>query len=237
MKFQIYSFNPLNFAIKSFQLSPTSVQNSTWREQVAGTVAMMDGTIFTDCSVPHCGRANYLAMDTRTGVNYASKHPKCGMTYSFMKDGSIQVADGASVSKGCFAAIQMHPEVVRNGKNVANQERSSCDMTPSGRTDYTERAALCITHDGKVAFAVGNGSISAFANDLIKHGIKHAGYTDGGGSTKLIVKGVLNGAQEDRAVPMWLVELDPTAQSSRNSLLSMVASHISPSLGWLLKQF
>jgi len=187
--------------------------------------AVLDGPMFATArgeggydTFQH-GTVEYLLLDAARGVAVPSQHPERGLTVS-VRDGVAYVADGASVPAGATVAVQGYPTLVRNGVSVASTARD---------TERVGRAALGVFRDGRVVLASGVGAMAAFAERLAALGVRDAVYTDGGGSTGLVVRGpdgVLVGSDADdpdgRRVPSWLVagRADPPRLDARSALVT-----------------
>lgn len=217
-----YEFDPRDFAVLSFQQTPTTAKRSKYSEHHA--VALLDGTMYSDCSGTLCASPDYFVSDKRTGIHYPGKHPSAGFTFSIMRNGNISILDGAKTALDYMSAVQLYPDLIRNSKNVANSHLN---------TDDNHRAALGINAAGRLMFAIGHASMYAFTNDLLDHGMKWAGYTDGGGSTELFVSNQRHGSTENRAVAMWFAELTKDRRAGQVSPIALAARSVVPSLSFL----
>ncbi|MEM3018023.1 MAG: phosphodiester glycosidase family protein [Candidatus Bathyarchaeia archaeon] len=173
-----------------------------------GFVAAINGSMFSICGRPsgdehatvyaaaRCMAPDYLVLDRKNNLFYASKYPERGVTFSVDEAGNVTVGDGASYPSNAVVAIQTYPQIVARGRNIAN---------PSINTERTWRAAIGVLADGRMAMAAGIHSMRGFADVLTRAGFVEAGYTDGGGSTSLWAMGERIGSREQRRVPVWIV--------------------------------
>lgn len=163
-----------------------------------GVLAVLDGPMYGDCStLPRCAQLEYLYFDQRAGEFFEGRHPTRGMTLTVRPDGHVYVARGASLTGDASVAVQLYPELVWDGQNVASR---SID------TSRVWRAALGVFPTGKMILAIGIAPMYEFADRLIRLGVTYAAYTDGGGSASLQVRGAPRvGSSENRPVASWIV--------------------------------
>lgn len=177
---------------------------------LSGGVAALDGPMFDFCpniSLPSgseisryaassCDMPQFMVYDPSRNVAAAGRRPRDGRTISIV-NGQAVVLSGAQVAPGARVAVQLYPWLVTDGRNMAN---------PAIDAGVEVRAALVILRDGRMAFAVARASMYDFASMLVRAGVLHGGYTDGGGSGVAVgPDGHLYGANEHRRVPIWFV--------------------------------
>lgn len=181
--------------------------------------ATLDGSMYTDIG-SGLARGRFLLYDQQQRLSIPSRAPSDGMTIS-VREGIAHASSGSTVFPGSTVAVQLYPELVRSGRNVANPARDAS-------SDW--RAALGIFRDGRLGFAVGIASMRAFASDLRAMGFTEAGYTDGGDSTLLAFEdGQWIGDPHHRAVATWLIDRGESEQSS-----GITEFLISFGIGWLV---
>ncbi len=150
-----------------------------------------------DYATATCARSSYLLYDAYAGVEIASESPGTGLTIAVV-GGAAQAHRGAVKPAGASIAIQGYPVLVADGVAVGQNTGSNASRT--------WRAALCVFADGRVGFAVMIESMAGFARALVAAGVVSALYTDGGGSTDLILPdGSHTGSRERRRVAAWLI--------------------------------
>lgn len=177
-----------------------------------GAAAVVDGPMFAMCDSPagsteaqkyaasQCAQSNFGVFDA-SGIDLPSFRPDEGITIGSYGDAAFAV-DGFVKPDGAVVAVQLYPPLVRNGANIAS------DVGSNATAEW--RAGVALLGNGQVAFAAGAMSMTAFANALIESGATDAGYTDGGGSTRLAHGGSFVGAAENRRVATWIVARPPT---------------------------
>lgn len=204
----IYSFAPSRLGVFGAQaagdfapLGPDDVLAAS------GAVAALDGPEFDLCAgqglpagnaayaVAGCARPAALVYDAARGLAAPGRRSGAGLTVSVV-GGRAVVAPGDAAAPGASAAVQLWPPLVSGGQVVASDTGSNAEVNG--------RAALAVLDDGRLAFAVGRMPMVAFARALAAAGATDAGYTDGGGSTALVVPGAVYGSSERRRVPTWL---------------------------------
>jgi hypothetical protein len=184
--------------------------------QQSGGIAALNGPMFENCanqdlpsgnvsysrsvcsnlrSFTSHGVIRYVHLDTKRGLNTGGGSAD-GITISVVAGAPIATRGGV-VPQGATAAVQGYPPLVWNGQNVT---------TTTLNTGAEWRSGLAIMSDGRLALAIGAMSMTAFADALIAAGALYALYTDGGGSTSLVLpNGTRKGASEGRKVGSWLV--------------------------------
>ena len=189
-----------------------------------GVLAVLDGPMYGACTgVPRCAQLEYLYLDQRAGEYFPGRHPERGMTVEVKADGRVVVAHGASTASDPVVAVQLYPELVWEGRNVAS---TSID------TSRVWRAALGVLPGGKMVLVVGIAPMHQFADLLIALGVIYAGYTDGGGSASLQVRGGHRvGSTEDRPVASWIVVRGFLPESSPLVYLDRL-THGATVFGW-----
>jgi len=193
--------------------TPHYVHEALYSSPFASTfMAAIDGPMFDYCCPDtcgnnydryHCGKLLFLHLDTtRPGaeINIPSTRPNEGMTIS-VANGVASAEAGSVVAEGATVAVQLFPELVRESRNAATGPHSQVPLN-------TEVAAVGTLSDGRVFFAYHPhvSNMRHFAEILLEAnvGVAEAGYTDGGGSARLEVKGVMV-AGPNRRVLSFLV--------------------------------
>lgn len=139
----------------------------------------------------------YRHLDARAGVDVASRFPGRGSTLSVV-GGQAVARLGDEVASGASVAVQCYPTLVSGGQ-----------ITQAGDPEHVGRAGLALLPDGRLAFVVGRGSLSAFSRAIVEQlGAVWAGYTDGGTSTALWRGRHLAGSST-RPIPTWLLDVPP----------------------------
>lgn len=178
--------------------------------EMPGVAAVLDGPMYDEPSAGAC-RLAYLYYDRSAGLAgrwYPGRNPTQGMTFSISGD-RVEVVHGGRYVGEPDVAVQMYPELVRAGRNVASS---------TVNTHREWRAGLGLMPDGQMIFAVSQGSMHAFAQQLVALGVVEAGYTDGGGSTTLQVGSERVGHPDNRPVASWLVVRDQVATTVQPGL-------------------
>ena len=165
---------------------------------VPDALAALDGSMYDDLGG---GRADLNYLVSVPGITEPGEFDSRGLTVNVDSSGTVQWARGARITPGARASVQLYPSLVEGGQNVQNAARD---------TDTNWRAAIVGFGAQELGFAVQRAPMHAFANALIQAGAEWAGYTDGGGSARALVRssdGTLQrfGSTEDRAVPLWLL--------------------------------
>lgn len=198
---------------------PSSPQNAAdMFAQHAEVQAAIDGPMFGFCeNTTHsyasysCGRVDYLLLDMWRNVSVGgqSSYASRGVTFSVV-NGRMTAARGRSVARGASVAFQCYPGLVEDGSIAVRRKDSGPD------TQRVGRVAVGLMRDGSMFFAYAATSMYEFAEMLRSAGALWAGYTDGGGSSSLVVRGsdgALYGSDSDdprgRRVPSWIVWSDP----------------------------
>ena len=141
-----------------------------------------------------CERLGFRALDTltRTDAPHADPDPARVGSIVAVVNGRFVVVAGKQEPVGATVAIEGYPTLVRDGVAVASADRN---------TDVTWRAALVVFDDTWGALADYRGSMRDFAERLVRMGARHAVYSDGGGSTRLMdAAGNWKGSSENRRV-------------------------------------
>jgi len=187
-----------------------TVRLHTWHDalpHLPGALAMLDGPMYAALGG---GRADMLfAMRDPTSGEMPGSRAGQGMTLNVTADGAPvwtpRPVDGAPV------VVQGYPPLVRSGTNVT---------TRTLNTSRETRAGVGETRDGMLFLAVGTGSMTAFADQLMRDlDAVHAVYTDGGGSGKEWRAGTAVGNPEDRAVASWLWVAEDTGAPEAASVV------------------
>lgn len=178
----------------------------TAREALAAlpqAVAVLDGPMFRIADPAHpdyrryrAGKIDYHVVDRALGIedDGGSATDTRGITLSVLGNAAF-VAKGDRVAEGADVAVQLYPSLIENGVVVAS---------PSVNADEVWRAGVGLRADGKLILAVGRGTMRWFAEQLAAAGATQAGYTDGGGSTRLETRERFWGSTENRRVVCWL---------------------------------
>jgi hypothetical protein len=205
---------------------PSSPQNAAdIFSQHAEVQAAIDGPMFGFCeNTPRsyasysCGRVDYLLLDIWRNVSVSgqSGYASRGVTFSVV-NGRMTAARGRSVAQGASVAFQCYPGLVENGSIAVRRKDDGPD------TQRVGRVAVGLMQDGSMFFAYAATSMYEFAEMLRSAGALWAGYTDGGGSSSLVVRGsdgALYGSDSDdprgRRVPSWIVWSDPRSGVTAN---------------------
>jgi len=177
--------------------------------------AAINGAMFDYCPTsPHnypqatCYSAVYRLRDKKhRDLDVVGTHPSDGITIAVV-DGRASFATGNTVPAGATIAAQLWPPMLVNGHDVTNQQLN---------TDRVWRSAMGIDRSGKIVFAITQNSMTGMAAEMLAHGVVNAGYTDGGGSARLAVRGRPEiGHSENRKVGLWFVDEDPPSLFRRN---------------------
>ncbi len=199
-------FDARHFGCWEDARAPHALRPHTAEETLAANpdaVAVLNGPMFevtdpvhTDYQRYLTGKLDYHLYDSR-GVSDdgGTATDARGVTLSVTPSGVI-AQSGDAVTPDATAAVQLYPPLVRGGVAVASAQKN---------TDVTWRAALALLADGRLAFAVGHMPMAQFAAALVALGAAEAGYTDGGGSARLAVRGKFYGSSENRRVVSWLL--------------------------------
>jgi hypothetical protein len=164
--------------------------------------AMLDGAMFrlTDrrgYETSQKAMLDYGARDDAHELSYHGLYPGRGITIA-VHDGRAVVADGWSAPELAHVAAQFYPTLVHGGAVVARRDRN---------TQRVQRAGLAVLRDGRLALFVCKAGLRVVAERL--RGVldaTDAGYTDGGGSTRLALRdGRWFGSTENRRVACWLL--------------------------------
>lgn len=181
--------------------------------------AVLDGSMFSLCSSGGYARADCADLDyllRGEGVSDGGENPTDGLTISVTPAGTARVLPGAAVVDGARVAVQLYPTLVRDGAVIVSNRDNNADRV--------WRAALGVMADGRLVFAIMVADMQTFARALIAFGVRDAGYTDGGGSASLAVRGDQRyGASEDRRVASWLLAYDPAPPAGLPSPFATVA--------------
>ena len=188
------------------------------------TSAVLNGPMFDKCDPrasyerQSCDRIAY-ALRSST-FNAPGRHEGAGCTLSVHGD----VAGFGSPQDSADVVVQLAPCLVRGGASIRQASTSS-------NRETTWRAGVALLGDGALAFVVGRMPLQAFADAIARElHATDAGYTDGGGSTRLAEHGGAVGSSENRPVASWLAfvdaagfEVSPGAQAQSGVTLGQVA--------------
>lgn len=204
--------------------------------RASGAAAVLDGPMFSVCSgqpsspnpaqqyaASRCDELLYLHYDATAGLSVPSSLPSAGATLSVDAAGVVTWHRGATPADRARVAIQLNPVLVWD---------SDVQSTSSGGSnlDRVQRAALVQLEDGRLAFVTGAGTLAGFASSLGSIRVRYAGYTDGGGSTRLATRERWFGANENRPVPTWLAAVPPP----NNLAWWLVSGMAAAGAAWLL---
>lgn len=210
----VLPFSPSEFGLYAQPLNADgSVAPHTAAEALAasGASAVLDGPMFHLCGgqsgyrTASCAKLDYLHFDPAAGLDFAGSPSTAG-------EGGVVIVTSSGTAEALAArerqnvrrtfdlrvGVQLYPWLVARGEPAPQSTAGS-----NGNAEW--RAALGILRDGRMAFAVGAYSMPDFAARLARAGFVSAGYTDGGGSTRLqLADGTYRGAGEDRRVASWM---------------------------------
>lgn len=177
----------------------------------SGAQAALNGPMFGVCggqdipagnagyAVSMCDTLEYRHVDRNRSLDARGIHPMRGLTLS-VHDGQATALSNDWARNdngdGPDVAVQTYPTLVVDGASVA---------AGSPNVDRVWRSALALMNDGRMAFAVGLMPMPQFAQALAEAGARAAGYTDGGGSSRIQTATEAFGSTEGRPVPSWLV--------------------------------
>ena len=204
--------------------------------EASGALAVLDGPMFERCegrtyAASTCADLDYL--HRAPGLSDPGEHPTRGATLSAWKGGA-SIAPGAQVDPRAQVAVQLYPALLLDGRNVATDDGTN--------TDRVWRAGVGLHPRLGVVFAVmPSATMRGFAEALRALGVVSAGYTDGGGSASLLVRGLERvGSSENRRVASWLVALPPSAPAPAGAsrLRWLLAGTVLavPALAWALRR-
>lgn len=195
--------------------------------------AVIGGPMFGFCDgQPHdyarydCGVVRYALADARRGVRVAGarENDARGLTFSVVGT-QLAVARGNAPAPGATVAVQTYPGLVEDGAVAVGAPTGGPDAEVNGRV------AMGVLRDGRAFFAYGRTSLRAFAERLRDAGATWAGYTDGGGSSSLVVRdaaGALIGVDADdprgRRLPSWIVWAPPRGAVPWSVLLGLAGA-------------
>ena len=195
---------------------PNLVQLKRARDLAAGMYAALNGAMYADLG--STGRILYRVFDTQAGIDLPGSRRLDGITFSVV-NGNVVVRSGANVQPGASVAVQTFPSLVRAGLAVPIAD------TESNRSRVWRAALVTGADPSRIGFAVARGSsLTDFRDKLIAARVQHAGYTDGGGSTSLVIEGVREGDAQDRAVATWLVSRANGSGSSRRTAVAVLGA-------------
>jgi hypothetical protein len=196
--------------------------------EVPGAIAALDGSMYDDLGG---GRADLNFLISGPGILDPGDFDTRGVTANVLRDGQVSWRRGAGIASGARVSVQLYPSLVESGRNVQNPRRD---------TDSNWRAALVEFAPGELAFALQRAPMHEFANALIREGAVWAGYTDGGGSARVLIRDAAGsitrfGSSEDRAVPMWLLVQPRAAQSAeptQGTILALLVAVLLAFAAW-----
>ena len=168
--FTVHAFDPRGLALyaKTRYNRLTKATPAQVFAAVPAAVAIIDGPMWGGGGV---AKATYR--DKRMGVDL----------HGILKPGQgcfLRVKSGvASLGPDMLDAdvsVQLYPCLVWRGQNIHTRGIDEGD---------TWRVGAGVLGDGRVAFAIGRGGMTKFADDMIAAGFTDGGYTDGGHSSVL----------------------------------------------------
>lgn len=183
----------------------------------SGARAVLDGPMFELCGPvagatqveqyqrATCAKLQYLHLDAGRGLSFAGAPSTLGRgrVLAVTAAGAplwLSAGDRADAARtlDLRVAVQLYPTMVAGGAAAPQSTAGS-----NGSAEW--RAAIGVLDDGGLAFAVGAFSMADFAARLVRAGFVDAGYTDGGGSTRIeLASGERFGAAENRRVASWI---------------------------------
>jgi hypothetical protein len=170
--------------------------NAAEAKAKSGAYAVLDGSMFDH-------RGVHMQLDRAAGIWVPGNWSGGQGGTLYVQDGVARVVRGKVVPPGASVAMQLSPELVRDGVEVHS------DGADEGNA---WRAAAGVLRDGRVFFAVAKGGNENFARRLLAEGAWGATYSDGGGSTALLVgDGPRIGDPENRRVAVWILDRGPGA--------------------------
>lgn len=178
-----------------------------------------------DYSRYDCGRVSYAMRDEGRGTRAPGlrSNDRVGVTFSVV-GGSLVAARGNAPASGARVSIQAYPGLVEDGQIAVGAPTSGPDAETNGRV------GLGVLRDGRAFFAYARCSLRVFAERLRAAGATWAGYTDGGGSSSLVMRtaGGLEGVDADdprgRPLPTWVVWSSPRPEASWGAILALLAA-------------
>lgn len=186
-------------------LTPTRAEEALAQNPDAD--AVLDGPMFSLCGTGGYARSDCATSDYRVvaeGIGQQGRNPESGLTFSVTPAGALAVYPGAMALPNARIVVQTYPTLVRDGVRIVSNQGTN--------RDRNWRAALARLRTGRLAFAIQYADMQTFADALIALGATDAGYTDGGGSTSLAIRGEERlGSSENRRVPVWLLAHRPRA--------------------------
>ena len=152
-----------------------------------------------------CGIVDYGLIDVARGVSVRSRYTGKGVTLSLV-GGRLVGSRGWSPAAGASVAVQGYPGLVEAGRVAVGERPTGDNAVPNGRV------AVGVLTDGRAFMAYARTDMRTFAERLAGAGAQWAAYTDGGGSSSLVLRrptGELVGSDSDdprgRRVPSWIV--------------------------------
>jgi hypothetical protein len=218
--FRLYAFDPKQLGAVAHLIAPApnSTRPMTGAEVMAAhpeALACVNGAQFSIGSDQPRGRTmketyarsqrdvlDFRLYDPAAGIDApGGKHGQDGSaTLSVAPDRAHWYKGDASHPGSTFAA-QAFPCLVYDGRARDTGDGDTVPVTAHG-----------ILRDGRVFFAYDVSRRPGFSRRLVSAGAVYAGYNDGGGSARLIVRGGENvGHRDNRRCACWLVCLAPGA--------------------------
>jgi hypothetical protein len=164
-------------------------------------IALLNGAMYSDCGTG-CRIPDYALAD-----------PAGALPGRLAQGTAVGVDAEGRVRWGRWPAetpprvgAQLYPELLRNGASVVDR---------SVNNERRWRAGVG-QQGGQLVLVAGVGPMAQFTDKARALGITELGYTDGGGSTKLWVRGQgVVGDPEDRAVASWIIVTDEPSATTR----------------------
>lgn len=189
----------------------TPIAPSDVLAMLPSSLAALNGPAYDTCggvseASAVCEIPTFAISDSSRGISFAGSRPNNSYTISVVA-GQVQVTPGSAVPFGAGVAVQGWLTLVRNGRVVASNDGQNAE------TGW--RSALAVLDSSTLAIVIGYMDMVGFATAMATYlGATDAVYTDGGGSTALVVPQNTYGSTENRRVAAWLVVNPPVGLAS-----------------------
>lgn len=178
-----------------------------------------------DYSRYECGLVNYALRDEARGARADGlrSNDRVGVTFSVV-GGTLVAARGNAPAAGARVWAQTYPGLVEDGQLAVGAPTTGPDAESTGRV------GLGVLRDGRGFFAYARCSLRVFAERLRAAGAAWAGYTDGGGSSSLVMRsgtGLVGVDADDprgRRLPSWVVWSSPRPEASWAAIAALLAA-------------
>ncbi len=178
-------------------------------DAVPGALIALDGPMYRETGTGR-GDPQYALLDRTAGLDEPSERSASGISLGIV-DGRWAVRPGGVLPTGSKTGVQLYPTLVLDGQ---------VQSTAAHDQGREWRAGVAALRDGRILFATGQMAMADFARELLALGAVHAGYTDGGGSARLVARdGTWRGSRENRAVPSWLLAVPTSSGPSRQLIV------------------